>query len=317
MKTLLIIGRKNGAGLDQDAALVGDALRADGWTVRHYAPREWRSWLKRDHADVVVHLERVFPLWRPKARTHVLIPNQERFPQRHLARLRRVDHVLCKTAHAQAIFSVIHGSVHQVGFTSPDRSLAGHGSPDYRRFFHLAGRSTVKGTATVLEAWRRHPEWPELVLVQHPDNAPKTVPANVTLLSRVVGDAELRALQNQCGVHLCPSLSEGWGHYIVEAMACRAVVVTTDGPPMNELVQPDRGVLLPYEKNEARHLGMDYHVGVEAVETGVARVLAMADADKVAMGGRARAWFEDNSSRFKTRLVERIAHFTQEKAGTT
>ncbi len=307
MKTLLIIGRKNGAGLDQDAALVGDALRADGWTVKHYAPRDWRGWLNRDRANAVVHLERVFPLWRSKARMHFLIPNQERFPQRHIGRLKKVDHVLCKTAHAQAIFSALHGSVHTIGFTSPDRGLRADARPDYRRFFHLAGRSTVKGTSVVLEAWRRHPEWPELVLVQHPDNAPKAVPANVTLLSRVVGDAELRTLQNQCGVHLCPSLSEGWGHYIVEAMACRAVVITTDAPPMNELVQPERGVLLPFERSEPRHLGRDYHVGVEAVENAVSHVLSMEEFDNTAMGGRARAWFEANGNQFRVRLVEQIA----------
>src|SRR5690606_23451228 len=114
------------------------------------------------------------------------------------------------------------------------------------------------------------------------------VPANVKLLSRVVPADELRRLQNTCGVHLCPSLSEGWGHYIVEAMSCGAVVLTTDGPPMNELVQPDRGVVLPYDRSEPRHLGRNFHVNTRSVEKAVSRVLALSDAEKRALGERAR-----------------------------
>ncbi len=305
MNTALIVGRKNGAGLDQDAMLVADVLRRDGWSVRHYAPREWRGLFTRQAADVVIHLERVFPLWRWKAKRHVLIPNQERFPRRHKRRLRHIDHVLCKSRHAEAVFSTLHPSVHLIGFTSPDRLLPA-GAPDYSRFFHLAGRSTLKGTETILELWRKHPEWPGLTLVQHPDNAPTSVPPNVELISRVMEDDDLRRLQNQCGIHLCPSVSEGWGHYIVEAMSCRAVVVTTDAPPMNELVQPGRGVLVIFERTEPRHLGVNFYVEAASLERAITELIALAGESKTALGNAARHWFEDNNQAFGTSLRQTI-----------
>ena len=304
MKTALLIGRKNGAGLDQDAALVSGVLCAQGWHVRHCGPREWFG-LFGKRVDVVIHLERVFPWWRLAGRRHVLIPNQERFPHRHIKRLQKIDHVLCKTAHATAVFSKLHPSVRRIGFTSPDRLLP-LVKPDYSRFFHLAGRSTVKGTDAVIEAWRRHPEWPELVLVQHPDNSPAVVPPNVRLISRVVGDQELRSLQALCGVHVCPSLSEGWGHYIVEGMSCRAVVVTTDAPPMNELVTADRGKLVPYENSSPRHLGSDFHVTAEGLAQTVTALLALPAGAKEELGNRARGWFEDNDRVFRATLVDAI-----------
>lgn len=307
MKTALLIGRKNGAGLDQDAQLIAGVLREAGWAVRHRGPREWRGLFSKK-ADVVIHLERVFPLWRGKAAVNVLIPNQERFPHRHLGRLKHVDHVLCKTAHALDIFTKLHRSAHLIGFTSPDRRMAGV-RPDYGRCFHLAGRSTVKGTSVVVDAWIRHPEWPELVLVQHPDNAPASVPANVRLLSRVVPDGELRELQSGCGIHICPSRSEGWGHYLVEAMSCGAVVVTTDGPPMNELVRPDRGVLVPFAATESRHLGTDYVVETDALEQAISALLEQPMEGKEELGRRARAWFEGNDLAFKKSLVETINRF--------
>jgi glycosyltransferase involved in cell wall biosynthesis len=300
MKTALIIGRKNGAGLDQDAALVAAVLHAQGWSVSHFGPREWRGLFRR-RVDVVIHLERVFPLWRWKARQHLIIPNQERFPTRHISRLRMVDHILCKSRHALDVFSKLHPSVHFIGFTSNDRQLP-EITPDYQRFFHLAGRSTLKGTEATLAAWRAHPEWPQLVLVQHPDNAPASVPDNVTLISRVVGDGELKELQNRCGVHLCPSLSEGWGHYIVEAMSCRAVVVTTDGPPMNELIGPDRGVVVPPVRTEPRHLGINYHVDEPSLAVAVEKVLALNNEQKKQTGDAARRWFEANDRAFSHHL---------------
>lgn len=303
MKSALILGRNNGVGLDRDAALVRAALESGGVTCRAPAIRSLGAWLSgANRADTAIHLERVFPWWRPKAGRHFLIPNQERFPERHLGRLAKIDRILCKSRHAEEIFSKHHRSVKFIGFTSPDR-LSEEIRPDYGAFLHLAGRSTLKNTGALLDLWSRHPEWPELTLVQHPDNAPSSVPPNVRLISRYVPDGELRELQNRCGVHLCPSLSEGWGHYIVEAMSCRAVTLTTDAPPMNELVAPDRGVTIPWNRQESRHLGWNFHADPAALEREIARLIAMPETDKAAIGTRARAWFEQNDRGFAKRLL--------------
>jgi glycosyltransferase involved in cell wall biosynthesis len=206
----------------------------------------------------------VFPLWKLKGGRHFLIPNQERFPTRHLGRLKRIDQILCKSRHAEEIFSKHHPVVKYIGFTSEDRGTGDQ--PDYSRFFHLAGKSTRKNTSLLLDLWSRHPEWPRLTIVQHPDNAPAAVPGNVDLVSRYLPDGELRKLQNACGIHLCPSLSEGWGHYIVEAMSCRAVTVVTDAPPMNELVDSSRGIVVPFHRSEPRHLGQNFHADPARLE---------------------------------------------------
>lgn len=305
-KTAIIIGRKNGAGLEQDAELIMRALEAGGYETRCVDPRDWRTFFFGGaRADVVVYLERIFPWWNRRGARRFLIPNQERFPERHVHRLASVDAILCKTRHAEVIFGKLHTCVRHIGFTSPDRSIAG-AQPEYGRFFHLAGRSTVKGTDGVLDLWARHPEWPELTLVQHPDNAPATVPANVRLISRRVTDDELQALQNACGIHLCPSLSEGWGHYIVEAMSCGAVVVTTDGPPMNELVAPDRGVLVAAHRSEPRHLGRNFYVEPKALEAAIDGLVHASSEEKARLGGRGRAWYEENHALFGRALVRAL-----------
>lgn len=307
MKRALILSRSNGVGLDRDSALLARALvdvGVEALSPRLKNPLDLLSGKFR--ADAAFHIERVAPWWKRKAGTHFLIPNQERFPERLLPRLGMVDRVLCKSRHAEEIFSRHHPDVRFIGFTSEDRHMPG-AEPDYGRFFHLAGRSTLKNTELLLELWGAHPQWPSLTLVQHPDNAPAVAPGNVELVKRYLDDAALRLLQNTCGIHLCPSLSEGWGHYIVEAMSCAAVTVTTAAPPMDELVTPERGITLKVSRSEPRHLGTNFHADPLGMEAAVERLIAMPDAEKRKLGLAGREWFQENERTFSSRLAAAIS----------
>ena len=125
-----IVGRSTGVGLDRDAALIGELLKEKGlesvWKHPRSLPLLQRLPLPRvPKYSLAIHLERVFPAWRRSAVKSILIPNQERFPLRHLDRLSALDAVFCKTRHATEIFSRHHPAVHHLGFTSTDRHLPG------------------------------------------------------------------------------------------------------------------------------------------------------------------------------------------------
>ena len=299
-----IVARDNRYGLTRDAEILSRRLTSIGVPVKLPSKRRWvlmDRLRRRTVAEVIIHLERIHPTWPAAAAHHVLIPNQERFPARHIGRLKHIDQVLAKTRHATEVFSELGVASACLGFTSLDRRDLSV-SKDWNRFFHLAGGSTLKGTEDILTLWSTHPEWPELVLVQKRANAPESVPPNVTLLSGYLDDGELRHLQNACGVHLCPSRSEGWGHHIVEAMSCGAVVVTTDAPPMNEHVAHDCGVMVRAERSEPRHLGRNFFVNFHALETAVIRLLAETPSSARSLGARARKRFEEIDRSFTSRL---------------
>lgn len=300
MPHLNIISRTNGVGLDQDVALIENALRGAGFEVSISHCRGISAWSNllpgKAQYDANIFLERVFPRWLSRAKKNFLIPNQERFPRRHLKHLKRIDTVLCKTQHALEIFSK-HAEAHFIGFASTDRSLPGI-SPDYKSCFHLAGRSTLKGTETLLKVWAKHPSWPTLTVVQCPENAPNSVPENVRLITKYLSKNDLITELNQHGIHLCTSLSEGWGHYIVEAMSCRAVVVTTDAPPMNEIVSPETGILVPFDRKEPRHLGTNFYAAPDELARRLNHTFQFTEDDKRHYGNKARAWFEANHQNF-------------------
>ena len=300
----IIVARDNKYGLTTDAEILRNALEACSVEVSVELPgsRRLRDRLfRRCHADFVFHLERVFPAWLSAGRRNFLFPNQERFPDRHIHRLKKIDVVLAKTRHAEEIFRKLGSRTLYVGFASPDRYLP-RVEKDWNRFLHVAGASTLKGTEDIVAVWAEHPDWPELVLVQKAANAPRSTPANVRLVSGRLGDEELRRLQNECGVHLCPSRSEGWGHYILEGMSCAALVVTSDAPPMNEHVDSANGRLVKWSRFEPRHQGFCYFVDRTALAECIESLIRMPAHEKRAIGRRAREAAIVLPSKFAHRL---------------
>ena len=303
---LVIIAKINGHGLSRDAEILQRHLAEAGWRV-DIAHAEERSFLRRflntQDYDVALHLETFHPNWVNVAPQQYLIPNPEWFRASRLRWLRYVDQVLTKTHQAADLFAPHASVIKLLGFTSEDRYDPAI-PKDWNGFFHLAGASFLKGTETLLSLWEKHPEWPELLLIQRDSNAPATLPQNVRLISRYVSDIELREFQNRAGVHLCPSKSEGWGHHLVEAMSTGALVITTDAPPMNEFITGENGICVPYDRKEPRKLSQNYFVSEPAMEATIERILKMPVSEKAAMGQRARASFLDIDQQFRKRLPE-------------
>lgn len=313
MGKVRVITRDNGAGLSRDLAIVADVLRAHhevsavglgshrlGARLRHWWARA-RCRL-RGRYDAQVSLERVYAPTLDCAGRNLLIPNPEWFKPEWVALLPRFEQVLCKTRHAEPLFAQLGCSTLYTGFTCADRFDPG--VPRQAAFFHLAGRSTAKGTDVVIDAWRRHPEWPCLTVVQRKRHArPERAAPNIVMLAGYLDDAGLQGLQNAHRFHICPSEVEGFGHSIAEAMSVGAVVLTTDAAPMNELVDPACGLLLACTPGAQMGLGRRYHVSVDAIEAGVARALRLSPTECVQLGQRARTRFLQRDTAFRERLA--------------
>jgi glycosyltransferase involved in cell wall biosynthesis len=129
------------------------------------------------------------------------------------------------------------------------------------------------------------------------------LPANVTWHRDYVPQAELQHLQNAIAFHLCPSRTEGYGHYLAEALGTGAVTVTTDAEPMNELVTPERGVLVTAHAAGTQGLATLYDFDDGAMAAAIERCIAMPDDEAARISHAARAWFETNRQRFARDLL--------------
>ncbi len=316
-----VIAWDNGLGLSRHLRLLALALRSCGHEVTLTGLRRgnWRKLGRRiglgtrdlwnrvladrgwARLDVNIMIEHIRPEFLAAARRNVLLPHPEWFLESDRALLPRVDAVFAQTRHAVPLFEELGARVRYTGFTSEDRRDAA--VPRRRVFFHLAGRSQNKGTVQLLELWRRHPEWPLLTVVQNPRSATSgAVAANIAHRIDYLDDAELRRLQNAHWFHLCPSETEGYGHYLVEAMGLGAVVITTDAAPMNEFIAVDRGLRVACTRSGRQNLATTHFFDEAAMERAIAQALALPDAELVRMGAAARGWFEDNARAFPGRL---------------
>ena len=319
-----LIARDNGFGLSRNLHLLHDALAAADFEVTvsgirrgalrkilHPARLRARTLARRlagrgpQRWDVNLMLERVRPEYLATARRNVLLPHPEWFDQRDRKWLPRLDRAFVLTRHAVPIFKSLGLKTEYTGFTSEDRRDPS--VPREHAFFHLAGRSANKGTETLLATWRHHPGWPRLTVLQSPRAARETVQAsNITHRVGYIADAELKRIQNAHRFHLCPSETEGFGHYLVEAMGVGAVVATLDAPPMNEMVTRERGALIAPSRTGTQSLATTYFYDEAALEHAVERLLSTPDDELERMGTAARTWFEDNDRAFKSRIAEAV-----------
>jgi hypothetical protein len=322
MAHINLIAWDNGVGLSTDLGLLGARLKQLGHDVSLGALRRGklrkilrplavraRIAVRRmigaqmPQFDVNIFLEHVRPEYLPLARSNVLIPNPEWFGNSDADLMTAMNSVLVKTRHAETLFRKRLPATHYIGFTSRDRRDVDVARR--RTFLHLAGRSENKNTEPLLALWRRHPEWPTLTVVQNPRTAKPAAPtANIDHRIDYLDDAELRRLQNEHAFHLCPSQTEGFGHYLMEALAIGAVTVTLDAVPMNELVAPDHGLLVAAKPIGTQKLSTLYTFDDAAMERAIGECIAMPDARVAELSRAARAFYERNDARFGEQLGE-------------
>ncbi|KAF1331414.1 hypothetical protein FI667_g4304, partial [Globisporangium splendens] len=178
---------------------------------------------------------------------------------------------------------------------------------DWTSFLHLAGWSPFKNTRVILVAWSKHPEWPKLVLrvikadicQWIEDTFGKEDEWRLANVDYKCGSEPLdmkNELQNRIGLHLCPSETEGFGHYINEARSVGALILTSNAAPMNELVDEKSGVLVgkPHEwwwQTKGDLFMPLAQVDIEDIEQGVEQILLMSIEERQRMGRRARSKF--------------------------
>ena len=295
-----IISAKNGVGLSQDVDLLMDELTKLGHIVQFI---DYRNLTPKPKVDINVHIQEHELYFLPFAERNYFIPNHEWCSLSSEA-LSKFDAILCKTKEAERIFTPLHPNAIFMSFTSVDR-LDDSVEKSYKMPLHLAGASIQKGTDCVARAWINNPQFPQLVLIRNDRHCRYPYPPmdNIKLINEYISDADLKIFQNQCGLHICPSGTEGFGHYINEARACGAVVVTTNAPPMNEFVL-DKQCLVEYGNTAPWNLATFYSVDQAELEEAISNLLSLPESELQEIGKRNRQLFLENDHFFKKKLAE-------------
>lgn len=294
--TVNLISRDNGVGLSTDMSLLEQVLIPAGYDVQrvNYNSRSMRS------CDLAIFLELFNSGLVKYAGKIVGVFNLEWFAAGWEPYLRRFDQLWAKSTEAVEVYRRLGLKSRYTGFAS--RDLLNRDVERADGCLHLRGHSNLKNTEAVIEAWIRNPDLPRLTIVS---SKPIRAPKYVEVLGRVNHD-RLVELMNANQVHLCPSRSEGWGHYITEAMTAEGVVITTDASPMNEHVQPDRGVLVPSTGTRQRWKVVEHEVDPDDLAQAVRGVLELPQEQRTQLGQHARQFVADRSQQFRSTVLALI-----------
>lgn len=299
-----IISNKNGVGLSRDVDILSAELKKYGHKVVFVNDSEYHP---RPKVDINIFVQPRDAYYFPYAEKNYLIPNPEYtfFPHDFIPKF---DKILCKTREAERIFKALNPNTVFISFTCKDRydPLV---EKRYKAPFHLAGASSQKGTETVVKTWIDNEKLPLLILLRHKHNSSDPSRKNINLRYEYLEDSELSHLQNSCGLHICPSDTEGFGHYIFEAMSCGAVVVTTDAPPMNEFVT-DKRCLAGYSRTGSQHYATTYYVDPTKLDHTVSSLLCLTDQELEEIGKKNRKFFLENDRFFKEKIAELFSNVT-------
>jgi glycosyltransferase involved in cell wall biosynthesis len=129
--------------------------------------------------------------------------------------------------------------------------------------------------------------------------------SNVRVFLQEMPPAHLRRLQNRIGIHVCPSKLEGFGHSLNEARAASGILVTTDGPPMNEFVtHGENGFLVPVHASDVSAVGrsLQFNITSDRLAEQIDQLLSLPDSRRRAMGGLSRQKYLSDRDRFYTNL---------------
>jgi len=106
-------------------------------------------------------------------------------------------------------------------------------------------------------------------------------PSNILLYNYLLPYDKYVEIKNRIGIHLCPSIVEGFGHYINEGRKLKSLVITSNLPPMNELISNDSGILINCDKIEKKRNGADLCIiNEETLYTEIKKVIDINLEDK-------------------------------------
>ena len=304
----------NTLGLKNDSEMIiealGDSAVHHTFVWEHYDPpsKLKNNNIRPEDEAIVIFYEHLLDVAVPNKKV-IMIPNPDWFMEEDLNLAGQVvDEFWHKTKFSLARFSREFPSKkhYYIGWTSKDLHLP-EVKTDYNRFFLQMGAARRRQLDVVLECWMRNPHFPPLTITAYDKTGILQFPfplnwKNVTLHLRQLTKHELEVEMNRNGVHLCLGTTEGFGHYINEARSVEALAMVMDGPPMNELINTEFGMLIPHSEKEEFYFYDKFFASPRNLQVVINHVLALREEERQQMGRHARRIFLQEKRDFFRRI---------------
>ena len=237
MRVNLVSTHRNQTGLAQDVDILQGMWAVADDTVQfrriHHAQPEC------EEAEINVFFEVLNPSLFTYAAKNVWIPNPEWAYRSWSTYLANIDEIWCKTHEAVEVFSKLHVSVKYIGWTSIAKGI-----PEKKNFHKalvITGKNIFRHPQFIVDAYASTFETtslPELHVIYDGSrmnlDVPESLKGLVYTYSETLKEKQYNDLLHECGLAICVSGAEGFGHAVNEAASTGSVLLLNEIPPFKE-----------------------------------------------------------------------------------
>lgn len=312
MRVNIIGSLRKGTGVSQDIAILHGLIAhvyGKDTEIRHIQYTQPHC----DQAELAFFIEVINPSLFAYAAKNIWIPNQEWTYQSWKPYGAMVDEIWVKTRLAERLFRDWNPTIRYVSWTSIDKGMPN--SKNYRKAIVPTGKNIWRNPKPVVQAYMRlketEPEsWdhlPELHIVRDPTAVHlPAIPANVSskiIVHDPLTETEYDALLQECGLCICMSAAEGFGHAVNEAMSAGCNLVLSDIPPFRELADVGLWVTKSNSLPHPQCLGDVTDIRVESLVEAIGIYLEMEAKDKEIVSETMRSFYEIRHAKFIANLT--------------
>jgi len=253
MRLNIISTHRNQTGLAQDVDILQGIWTAADENVKfrriHVAHPEC------EEAEYNVFIEVINPSLFTYAAKNIFIPNPEWTYKTWISYLHDIDEIWCKTHEAVEIFKPLHSNVKYIGWTSIAKHPAD--KKNFHKAIYLAGKNIYRHPQLIVDAYVKAVEQeikvPELHVVYDGTRMSVTLPDSVKdkviLHSETMKQSEYDDLIDECGLSICISGAEGFGHAVNEAASSGSILMLNEIKPFKEFKY--KGIWVKEENEES------------------------------------------------------------------
>jgi len=305
-------------GVSQDVSilhgLVAHVVGKDA-QIRHVSHR----FPQCAQAEVNFFIEVINPALFAYAGKNIWIPNPEWTYQTWEPYVKMVDEIWVKTREAEALFLKLTPNVKYVSWTSIDKTYPELGSKDRTKGIVPVGKNVWRHPKPILQAYSRilfqnpaaFEALPHLTIVHVPSavpigDIPEGIKSKITVRGEVIPDEEYKTLLHTCGLVVCMSAAEGFGHAVNEAMSAGCVPILSPIEPFRELAKNALWVSNSKVIPHPQCLGVLEDVDVDSLADALIAYTKLSDDDIRTVTMDSREAYEDRHEAFVKNMLARL-----------
>ena len=312
MRVNIIGNHRKNTGVSQDVHLLHGVIahvlgqETEIRHVPHYYPQ-------CAEADVNFFIEVLNPALFMYASKNIWIPNPEWAYQTWRPYARQLDAIWVKTHEAQRLFEEWEAPVQYIGWSSIDKVMPD--KKNYHKAIVPTGKNIWRNPIPVIQAYMRiqkqipslYNALPELHVVFNPANVqvpslPEDMKAKIKFHAEVMGEKEYDELLQECGLCICVSASEGFGHAVNEAMSTGSLLLLSPIEAFRELTDDALWVSEMKSTTHPQCLGTLMDVKVDSIMESLQLYASSTFLYKKSKSGKMREEYENRHARFLQNL---------------